>query len=187
VKARLIAYGILAAVAVAAIFAIGRTSSGAGAKRAQTEADERNAAIVARAYRHSRDKTDTVLVMVARQGARVDVALDSTREALAEANATLADTLATVDRLRASLGALTVRAEKLAIETAEYRVKVDSLTLRIAEERAANDRVIAAKDMVIGSLKAERCTINLGLAKVSCPTRTQTAVGAVIGTFLVLK
>lgn len=186
---RILAYVLAAALAV---FAIGKCSGDDAAGRARTEMHERNAAIVARAYRAARQRTDTVLVAVGRQGGRVDVAVADVREALDSAR-TVRDTgevpisADSVLRLMASHHRLTVTVERLVAEVVVYRDSVDVLTLRIAEERADADRTIAAKDRVIASLKAERCTVNLLVTSIPCPTRTQTAVLTAVTVFVVMR
>ena len=57
-------------LAFGVLWFVGRASGITEANEARTAIHERNAAIVARAYRGSRAKTDTVLVTVVKQGAQ---------------------------------------------------------------------------------------------------------------------
>jgi len=187
-----IAYTLAALIAAAwlVLWAVGAASGDEAGKRARTEMHERNMAIVARAYASSRGKTDTVVRYVTRQGARVDAAVADVRPALDEAKVALADSGATIERLRGTLGRLTVRTEELVAQVVIYRATVDTLTIALAMERAAATELHAADQRVIASLKAERCRITVLFWKVGCPTRTQSAVGgglAVAAALVVLR
>lgn len=116
--------------------------------------------------------------------------LQSADSAVADARQVLQDSAATVHQLRTSLTLTVNNLDSLSSQFRAYIARTDSVLYRVAVEREASDsalaaerRVNAAKDRVIAVLRKQaECKVWF----VSCPTRTQTAVGTALITGLVI-
>lgn len=184
---RTVAYAITAMVAIMAVLLIGKCSGDEAANTARTEMLERNAEIVARAYKAARDSVPKAIAATDSQKRRVYRAALKTQTSVASLTVALdavkAELAANTDSARVSRSlvvALVAAADSmLAAQEAERieRTRVDSLHL--VERRvllaglAAGEARHVADARVIASLKAERCTVVFGIR---CPTRTQSAV-----------
>jgi len=186
--ARPMLYALLAA---ALLLGLGRC---AGARASESRAKVERAELVAyhaalRSIQH-RAVTDSVTRKVDSLSARVAVlGRDLYREraklahVLDSATATLADSAATVPELRLALSRTVESARALSISVLIYQDSISVLLdAHLAErsawmaERQAHLAELAAKDAVIGALKATECRV----LWVRCPTRTASAIGGAV-------
>lgn len=116
--------------------------------------------------------------------------LQSADSAVADARQVLQDSTASTIALRYSLTITVNNLDSLSSQFRAYIARTDSVLYRVAVEREATDsalvsliRASAAKDTVIAVLRQQaECKVWF----VSCPTRTQVAVGTALITGLVI-
>ena len=177
---RLWSFGVTVAVALFAVWALGRASASQAERDSIAAQAQGNAQVAHRAYREARKRVAPALAVTDRVTRIVQVRDTALGAQLDTARAVLADTAATLVDVRETLAATVVEAEA-------FRVAVDSLTVAHAAERrvllaalTSADVALDAEQRVSRAYKlASRCRV-LGL--IPCPTRTQTAVGAVLVT-----
>ncbi len=190
----------LAVVLVAwlALWAVGRSTGNQVADRERAEMEERNSAVVARAYKAARDsipylRTEARNARAVAEHAKAE-AVGAIRDASAvtdSARAVLADTAATAESLRGALAVQVATTDRLSAEFNAYlaadsvsHLATDRLTLKQAEALAKADAALTAERKVSAAWKsAATCRV----LWFECPTRTQVAIGSVITTIIVSK
>ena len=197
-KYRLLAYGLLALVIIAVAGFIGRASGRRAELQLKAEINEANAR-AALVYARMRTaeaqvatlRTQAIEARTRRLGSQVDTSLFRVRVELDSARAVLADTLATVERLRATLSETTEHTALLTQTVAAYRGTVDSLMATSLIERQALYNALYAKDTALVAMtvamESYKSAATCRVLWFRCPTRTQAAVGgAILGAVTVL-
>jgi len=185
-------YGVTVAVALIAVWAVGRSSRLAGESAQIVAQAQANAESALRAYRASRDSIPVlrqafVNAERARQRAqaRGDSALVRADRTTADSRRILSADTATVPTLRAALASQVLVTDSLSAAFRAYIVTTEREAQVAAQERAAlygslakADTVIAAQARLLNALsKTTQCRV----LWLPCPTRTQAFVaGAVL-------
>lgn len=197
-KYRLLAYGLLAVLLIAVAGALGRASGRRAELQLKAEINEANAerAVVYARMRTAEAQVATLRTQVIEArarvlGSRVDTSLFRVNAQLDSARAVLADTLATVERLRATLGETVQQVAVLTQTVKTYRVFVDSMTEATIIERKALYNALYAKDAALVAtqvaLESYKSAATCRVLWLRCPTRTEAAVGgAILGAVTVL-
>ena len=185
-------YGVTVAVALVAVWAIGRSTSVQSERNTIAEQAQRNAQVAHKAYRETRKlvapalaATDRVQNVARIRGDAVDVSSIGLIRTIDSARAVLADSAAELATVRGTLAATVASADGLLADVAAYRVAVDSLTVVHAAERrvllaaltSAEVALDAERQVSAAWRKASECRV----LWIKCPTRTQSfIVGAVV-------
>lgn len=116
--------------------------------------------------------------------------LQSADSAVADAHQVLQDSAASTHQLRASLTLTVNNLDSLSGQFRAYIARTDSVLYRVAVERAAADSALAAEKRAHEATKRARDVLRresqCKVWFVSCPTRTQTAIGTALITGLVI-
>ena len=178
--------------ALAAVWAIGRSTSVQSERNTIAEQAQRNAQVAHKAYRETRklvapalERTDRVQNVARIRGDAVDVSSIGLIRTIDSARAVLADSAAELATVRETLAATVASADGLIADVAAYRTAVHSLTVVHAAERRVLLAALTSADVALDAQvrateafkRAGRCRI-IGL--IPCPTRTQTAVGTAL-------
>lgn len=111
---------------------------------------------------------------------RLDAQLVAARTQLDSSRAVLADTTASIETMHAVLTETTHRLALVSDMAASYRVRIDSLEHRHAEERRALMSGLAYADSLASHWEAEAARVakarTCRIGFFPCPTRTQSAV-----------
>jgi hypothetical protein len=116
--------------------------------------------------------------------------LQSADSAVADAHQVLQDSAASAHQLRASLTLTVNNLDSLSGQFRAYIARTDSVLYRVAVERAAADSALVAEKRAHEATKRARDVLRresqCKVWFVSCPTRTQTAIGTALITGLVI-
>ena len=116
--------------------------------------------------------------------------LQSADSAVADAHQVLQDSAASTHQLRASLTLTVNNLDSLSGQFRAYIARTDSVLYRVAVERAAADSALLAEKRAHEATKRARDVLRretqCKVWFVSCPTRTQTAIGTALITGLVI-
>ena len=116
--------------------------------------------------------------------------LQSADSAVADAHQVLQDSAASAHQLRASLTLTVNNLDSLSGQFRAYIARTDSVLYRVAVERDAADSALAAEKRAHEATKRARDVLRrenqCKVWFVSCPTRTQTAIGTALITGLVI-
>lgn len=118
------------------------------------------------------------------------MSLQSADSAVADAHQVLQDSAASAHQLRASLTLTVNNLDSLSGQFRAYIARTDSVLYRVAVERDAADSALLAEKRAHEATKRARDVLRresqCKVWFVSCPTRTQTAIGTALITGLVI-
>ena len=186
-------YGVTVAVALIAVWAVGRSSRLAGESAQIVAQAQANAEAALRAYRASRDSIPVLQsareqaereTLHARAHSQTSLARADT--ATAASRTVLADTSATVPALRAAFASQVLVTDSVSAAFRAYIVTTERESAVAAQERAAlygslarADTVIAAQARLLNALsKTTQCRV----LWIPCPTRTTAFVAGALVT-----
>jgi hypothetical protein len=190
----LLALGLLVALSLGGIRCSAYRQGGDDARLTQLEQNAHKASLAGRKARVQGDSARVALKGVTRRvthlNARLTAQGDSLRNVLAQNEAIIADSFATVPDLRGALRNANdlfrayLDSTVVLQEAVSDLVEAQQVALwRWDAERAASDSTIAAQRAVIRALERRECRV-LGL---KCPSRTTTFLGGAVATLLLVS
>ena len=187
-NARAFAYCLCAALAV---YAFGRCEGKAVTEMGWHARNVQKVTGHVRVHRkmlaHAIAAKDSARGVVIVRSRAVDVAQDSLADVLADANAALKDSAATIETLRRELGRTASAAHGVSLQVDGLQAAISLDAERHLAERAAFNAVIAAQDAVIAAQRKHIKALDCRVIGIRCPSRLQSlGMGAVLGLAVVL-